>query len=252
MKSRKGFLGFPAQSSLCFWSLTLVVLLSGCARFFLPKPPQTEDGTYLVHVVSGGENREDIATILLWYTGSEENVAAVQMANPGVDLSDLQAGQRIVIPSHLVTQTNAMPRRKFTLGVDVVPTPRPTSVSDMTPQGKRADPLEELMRRNEKVASPAVATQQPLGGPSQVNPTAVAPSMNTAPLKNEKGGQPGGIESFSEDEIGALPVTTPKAGERVEAPIKSGRVPDAIPPQSPEMKNPRPRRQLQPEVFDEE
>ncbi len=252
MKSSNGFLGLSAHSSLCLWSIALVVIVSGCDRFFLPKPPQTEDGTYLVHVVSGGDTREDIATILLWYTGSEENVSAVQIANPGFDLSDLKAGQRIVIPSNLVTQTNAMPRRKFTLGVDVVPTPRAVSVPDVAPEGKRSDPLEELMRRNEKVPSPPAAMPQSLGSSVQVNPAVGAPSMNAAPAKNEKGTEPGGIESFSEDEIGALPVIPPKVREEAEVSSKNVPRPDAIPGRNPEMKNPRPRRQPQPEVFDEE
>lgn len=252
IKSKHGVLEFSAQSRWLLLAISLLVVLSGCDRFFLPKPPQIEDGTYLVHVVSGGETREDITTILLWYTGSEDNVSAVQMANPGVDFSDLKAGQRIVIPSSIVTQTNAMPRRKFALGVDVAPTPRPVSAPDVPQQGKKSDPLEELMRRNEKVSSPTVAPPQALGETTQGNEAAVAPSVNRAPSKNKQGGESRAIESFSEDEIGALPVASPKVKEEVGTSSKSATGTGAIPAQSPEMKNPRPRRQPQPEVFDEE
>ena len=243
-------------AELPLWSLVFLIALSGCDRFFLPKPPQTEEGTYLVHVVSGGDTREDIATILLWYTGSEDNVSTVQIANPGVDLSALKAGQRIVIPSDIVTQTNAMPRRKFALGVDVVPTPQPVRAPEVTTQGKRSDPLEELMRRNEKGAGPTPAMPESLRGPAQVNSVVSAPSVDVpdrsnvesrrdvVPSRTEKGGEPRRLESFSDDEMGVLPASSPATRDRAD--VSSENTP------SPEIKNPRPKRQPQPEVFDEE
>lgn len=263
-ESRSRVAELVLSSRLPLWSLVVVIAFSGCDRFFLPKPPQTQEGAYLVHVVSGGDVREDISTILLWYTGSEDNASAVQVANPGIDLSELKAGQRIVIPSNIVTQTNAMPRRKFTLGVDVVPTPQPLRAPEMTPQGKRSDPLEELMRQNERRVSPTPAAPQPLRGTEQVNPVATTPSIDVldrsnvetrrdvVPSGNTKSGESRRLESFSDDEIGALPAAPPSVRDGADVSSKSGPGPEAIQRPSPETKNPRPRRQPQPEVFDEE
>ncbi len=263
-ESRSRVTELPLSSRLPLWSLCILIALSGCDRFFLPKPPQTQEGAYLVHVVSGGDVREDISTILLWYTGSEDNASAVQVANPGIDLSELKAGQRIVIPSNIVTQTNAMPRRKFTLGVDVVQAPQPIRSPEVTTQGKRSDPLEELMRQNEKVASPTTAMPESLHGPGQVNPVVGAPSVDVPARSNmesrrdvvssgnKKGSESRRLESFSDDEIGVLPAAPPAARERADVSGENAPGPNVIQRPSPEIKNPRPRRQLQPEVFDEE
>ncbi len=263
-ESRSRVAELVLSSRLPLWSLVVVMAFSGCDRFFLPKPPQTQEGAYLVHVVSGGDVREDISTILLWYTGSEDNASAVQVANPGIDLSELKAGQRIVIPSNIVTQTNAMPRRKFTLGVDVVPTPQPLRDPEVTTQGKSSDPLEDLMRRNEKVASPTTAKPESLHGPGQVNPVVGAPSVDVPARSNmesrrgvvssgnKKGSESRRLESFSDDEIGVLPAAPPAARDRADVSGENAPGPNVIQRPSPEIKNPRPRRQLQPEVFDEE
>jgi hypothetical protein len=213
----------------------------------------------LIHVVSGGETREDISTILLWYTGAEENIAPVQTANPGLDLTDLKPGQRILIPSNLVTQTTAMPRRKFTLGVDAAPTPRPIGAAETTTSDKKADPLEELMRRNQRGGNPTPiptyslsdsAPTSSLMGSTGVSST--SPQRDVATPEKEKSVGAPKLESFSDEEIGASPEASvsPKEGLDV-SPNKGSGAPMTEQP-SLEIKNPRLKRQLQPEVFDEE
>lgn len=251
--------GLSRACAVAVSSLVVVITFTGCDRFLLPKPPQTQEGAYLVHVVSGGEAREDISTILLWYTGAEENLAAVQNANPAVDLGDLKPGQRVMIPSSLVTQTNAMPRRKFTLGVDAVPTPRPVSAPETAQSGKKADPLEELMRRNEVAGSPTPVPSRSLGDavptPAQLDSLgvpAVRPQGDSAPLERKKSGEAPKLESFSDDEIGVLSDASANAKGGVDVTSKNASRGDASEQPSVEIKNPRPKRKLQPEVFDEE
>lgn len=239
-----------------FVAILVSTLSAGCDRFFLPKPPETQDGSYLVHVVSGGEAREDIGTILLWYTGSEDTLAAVQMANPSADLSALQPGQRIVIPSSVVTQTNAMPRRKFTLGVDVPPPVIAPPTAVPAPNGgAKSDPLEELMRKHERRApqqpTPLQAASEPPARSNLVDmPTqrAVEPNNVAAPSSPKTTSGASKLEAFSEDEIGALPVpgSQPRSDENGTGQIESRK------PIAQETKNPRPRQAPQPEVFDEE
>lgn len=233
-----------------FVAIIVSTLSAGCDRFFLPKPPETQDGSYLVHVVSGGEAREDIGTILLWYTGSEDTLAAVQMANPSADLSALQPGQRIVIPSSVVTQTNAMPRRKFTLGVDVPPPVIAPPTAVPAPNGgAKTDPLEELMRKHERRAPHAAvepaATSNIVDAPT---PLVMGPSSDVAPSGPKAASGPRKLEAFSEDEVGVLPL--PGSQSRANG-NSEGQV-EVRKPSATETKNPRPRQAPQPEVFDEE
>ena len=229
--------------------------LCACDRLFLPKPPETVDGSYLVHIVSGSESREDIETVVLWYTGSEDNVPAVRDANPGVDLGALKPGQRVMIPSSLVTQTNAMPRRKFTLGMDVPPQPAASDTPEATERGARGDPLEELMRKQERRLTPRPTPSQVDAVPGLAPPPS-APPVNLVPetskaqaqaTTSKAHGSPK-LESFSEDEIGALSsapadATFPQGDNGSASPRANAAA---------QTKNPRSRRAPQPEVFDEE
>jgi len=238
------------------YALLIASMIAGCDRFFLPKPTETQDGSYLVHVVSGGETREDIGTILLWYTGSEDTLATVQMANPSADLAMLQPGQRIMIPSSVVTQTNAMPRRKFALGVDVPPPVMAPATAVPAPSGgAKSDPLEELMRKHERRApqqpTPLEAASEPSARSNLVDvpsQRAVEPNNVAAPGSPKTRSGSSKLEAFSEDEIGALPVpgSQPRPDENGAGQIESRK------PAAPETKNLRPRRAPQPEVFDEE
>jgi hypothetical protein len=241
------------------WPLAVLLVCVGCNRFFLPKSPQTEDGAYLVHVVSGGESREDIGTILLWYTGSEDSISGVQGANPGADLGALKPGQRIMIPSSLVTQTNPMPRRKFIFGVDVVPTPAAIVTPESRGVGRSGDPLEELMRRNERAPTNTTASPElqraPLPTPppaSPPDPSGAQPVPGVVVPKRERALPPPQLESFSDDEVGVLPVAPEGSKSEATSPgnPRAGRV--AQSDGNVEIKNPGSRRQPQPEVFDEE
>lgn len=255
LESRTGSTILATSSLRYRWLLAAVAGLVGCERLFLPKPPETVEGSYLVHIVSASEAREDIDTIVLWYTGSEDNVPAIRLANPHADLSALKPGQRVVIPSNLVTQTNAMPRRRFTLGVDVPP-PAPVSDSpEATPPGKRGDPLEELMRKQERRLTPRPTPSQvetpagalPVPSSPVVNVEPENPSPSTQAGNSKRAGSPR-VESFSDDEIGDLSsaseVPSPPSAENATA-----RSPARDTAQT---KNPRSRRAPQPEVFEEE
>ncbi len=237
-----------------FGLIVLTTACFGCDRLFLAKPPETQEGSYLVHIVSAGDVREDIQTIVLWYTGSEDNVAAIQIANPGVDLSALSSGQRIMLPLSLVTQTNAMPRRKFTLGVDVPPPPPVRDAPDAIRGAKRGDPLEELMQKQEQ-------RQRHQSYPNQVEPVRVVPTPpqvppsttieKPKPIASPVGSKPDEstkLESFTDEEIGDLSSGLKQPGVVQQ---RQGDV-SARGSQTAPIKNPRSKREPQPEVFDEE
>jgi hypothetical protein len=102
-------------------------------------------------VVSPAGGGEDIDTILAWYTGSEDTKSLVEDANRGVNLAKLHPGQHILIPRAVVTQTNPLPRKKFSFdregarapNVSAPPAPSKSAI------GKKADPLEELLSQQE-------------------------------------------------------------------------------------------------------
>jgi hypothetical protein len=129
--------------------------LGGCGSMLMRTPRATNEGDFLVHVVSpsGGE---EIDTILYWYTGSEETKKEVQKVNKRVKLDHLRAGQRILIPQALVTQTNPLPRKKFSLSRESAPPPTETPGPSAASKPRSKDPLEAIIesRSDARSASP--------------------------------------------------------------------------------------------------
>jgi hypothetical protein len=153
------------NSKLRYLVLWFILSAAGCNDIRLSTPKPIREGTYLVHVVSPGGGNEEIDTILIWYTGSENTRSVVQDANKGKNLSQLHPGQHILIPRSIVTQTNPLPRRKFSFGREASKDSSNKSKGSVAApvSGKHgsqnADPLEEILSK--QAAKQGAATPAP-------------------------------------------------------------------------------------------
>lgn len=78
----------------------LLLLLNGCHSVQQFKKPAQPGGKYLVHVVS--TEKETLAQLSDWYADGAKSQKAISAANPGMDLSSLQVGDRVLIPFAVV------------------------------------------------------------------------------------------------------------------------------------------------------
>lgn len=153
----------------------------GCAspeRFRATAQP---GGKYLVHVVS--PRSEGIQEICEWYTGGIEGQPAIVSANPGIDLSTLKPGDRVLIPYVVVKRIEplgsgaageppqdsspeaAAPVREEVPVGDLMP-PRKGTTAHQGPEPE-LDPLEELSRKQgEAGQGNFVAPGAPISEPS--------------------------------------------------------------------------------------
>lgn len=198
--------------------MTTLAAISACCTacsspLFLSVPRPVLEGSYLVHVVGPASASEDIDTILLWYTGSEQSIDAVRAANKKVNLSALRPGQRLLIPLRLVTHTNPMPRRKFNFGAPANTGPQASKTSATRGDQswpRDADPLEEMAskKRLSKKAEPerkSAATPETFDLESEDNSQGVAPDRFEFPeassqvqLNESRKGEAPVVDEFSD------------------------------------------------------
>lgn len=138
---------------------------SGCDSLLLSSPKPVREGSYLVHVVSPAGGGEDIDTILIWYTGTENTRSVVEDANKGVGLKQLRPGQHILIPRSVVTQMNPLPRKKFSFSRESERGAGPSTSEQPAPLkgAQNVDPLEDLLSKQESKQGkkvPAAAPQK--------------------------------------------------------------------------------------------
>jgi hypothetical protein len=138
-------------------ALASLVSVAGCFPSYEEPTPKVE-GEYLVHVVHG--NGENIQQLAKWYTGSEENVAAMRRANKGISSGELKKGRKVFIPINLVVQTEPP--------LLVLPTPTPAKLIVITEPTKQAeqpessDGLEGVdLERFEEELGPADSKEAP-------------------------------------------------------------------------------------------
>jgi hypothetical protein len=185
-------------------AIWIALSLVGCNDIRLSTPKPIREGSYLVHVVSPAGGNEEIDTILIWYTGSENTRDVVQEANKGRKLNQLHPGQRILIPQSIVTQTNPLPRRKFSFSRDAsenlggrpnVPTVNPGRAHKASQQ---VDPLEEIL--SQQAAKQAMPTAAPIGQEKREQ------TPETFDIEEEQGEQQQDVEVAASQKQGKPPV----------------------------------------------
>ena len=191
--------------------ISIVPALGGCNDIRLPTPKPIREGSYLVHVVSPAGGNEEIDTILIWYTGSENTRSVVEEANKGKNLNQLHAGQRILIPRSMVTQTNPLPRRKFSFSREapensgVRPNVSSVNPARVNKASQQVDPLEEIL--SQQAAKQAMPTPAPIAQEKREQ------TPETFDIEEEQGEQQQDIEVAASQKQGKPPVQSiQKAG----------------------------------------
>lgn len=152
-----------------------------------PPPPAPETPADVEHQVS--YSGETLGMIASWYTGSASNWKDIAEANPGLRPERLRLGQTIVVPSHLVSQREPMPKRfvtdllaKTRRSQPVVAEPPADAglglEGDTVPGGTTADPSDLAPKKGAAVTDPGTipdiaAPPPPVGAPT--DPTATKP-----------------------------------------------------------------------------
>ncbi len=187
-------------------SLACVALLSGCRSAAQFAPQVQDDGKFLVHIVVSP--KEEIGPLCVWYSGDASCERVLAQENPGVNLSSLKVGDRILVPFSILKrveryQPGVKPPPQGAPNAPTAAAPPEAATADSDPlegenfrelpQGTptasagNMDPLEQLMRNQEQSREKqAPPTAEPAAPTS-----AETPALETFDLRDEEAGGEG-------------------------------------------------------------